>query len=137
MAWNAEEAVTQVIKKLHLHKTDHNFSLYINDEYSLRISWDGAGLLHNGSLVLIEAEMCDTINEEHIRNHIINLLVMCAKQNTKIHSLVWIVYPHNALLLKEIIERFIYILKNIIKTPINIPNQKIMNPYGDILYEIS
>ena len=74
------------------------------------IAWDGAGLDKNGSLILLEVE--EYVDEYHIKNHLLNLLLMMNRGKT-VDTLIWIAPDAFLGKLKETVEIWGTILESI------------------------
>jgi len=127
-----ENITRKVMIQKHIHPISPVFKFTDKDtRFIYEIRWDGAGISSSGNLLLFEVEM-SPLKEEHIRHHLINLVIMQSNYLDEIERLIWI--TDDACSLSYSIKRSLPFLRRIIK--IATPPQNICNLDGNVLERI-
>ena len=127
-----ENIARKIIIQKHIHPISPVFKFTDkNTRFIYEIRWDGAGISSSGNLLLFEVEM-SPLKEEHIRYHLINLVIMQSNHLNDIERLIWI--TDDVYSLSYSIKRFLPFLRRIIK--IAMSPQDICNLEGKILERI-
>ena len=104
-----DEIAYEIIKRLDLKPVSARFDFFINGRL-ITIIWDGAGLNEKGSLVLVEVEKGE-INESHIKNHMLNILLM-VNQGKAVDTVIWVTRRGALNILKAIVGTWKIVLES-------------------------
>jgi len=84
--------------------------------WKVRFDWDAAGVLPDGSIVLVEAEL-GQIQDWHIQMHVTRLAVMVAKK-TKVDQLIWVTRAGTQNKLKNVVQTWLLMLGSAVNAAI-------------------
>ena len=99
-ALSDENIALRALQKMDI-KIIRNEFRYMKSGFTITIRWDGAGILRNGKIVLIEVEKSE-LNINHVWKHMFDLVLMIG-QGTSINKIIWITLKYNLSKLKEMI----------------------------------